>query len=208
VRCRLSARGGDAGERLEIEREVARGLKALLRILLEAVPHDPLDAGRNVRVRQRDLGRIFLEDRGHRVGRRVSLERPLAREHLVEDRAEREDVRARVRRPSAHLLRGHVAERAEDDAGLCRARGRAARRGRHVRRRRFRFRLDELGQTEIEDLDPRRGRPGSCSKRRSRSASAERDDGRTLIATSRPSRGSRARQTSPMPPAPMAETTS
>ena len=42
----------------------------------------------------------------------------------------------------------------------------------------------------------------SCSKRRSRSASAENDAGSTLMATSRLSRVSRARYTSPMPPAP------
>src|SRR5262249_30907013 len=48
----------------------------------------------------------------------------------------------------------------------------------------------------------------SCSNRRRRSASAEREVGRTLIATSRPSRVSRARYTSPMPPVPRGETTS
>src|SRR5262245_38931653 len=42
----------------------------------------------------------------------------------------------------------------------------------------------------------------SCSKRFRRSASCEKDAGRTLIATSRPRRGSFARYTSPMPPAP------
>src|SRR5215470_6179875 len=48
----------------------------------------------------------------------------------------------------------------------------------------------------------------SCSKRRRRSASVDKDAGRTLMATSRPSRGSFARQTSPMPPAPICERTS
>src|SRR5579862_3820981 len=42
----------------------------------------------------------------------------------------------------------------------------------------------------------------SCSNRRSRSASVATASGSTLIATSRPSRVSRARYTSPMPPAP------
>src|SRR5208282_1293201 len=48
----------------------------------------------------------------------------------------------------------------------------------------------------------------SCSKRRSRSESAERKDGKTLIATSRPSRESRARYTSPIPPEPSSDLTS
>ena len=43
----------------------------------------------------------------------------------------------------------------------------------------------------------------SCSKRRSRSGSALKATGSTLIATLDASRGSRARYTSPMPPAPI-----
>jgi len=43
----------------------------------------------------------------------------------------------------------------------------------------------------------------SCSNRRSRSASAENSAGSTLIATSRFNRSSRARYTSPIPPAPI-----
>src|SRR6185436_13993197 len=45
----------------------------------------------------------------------------------------------------------------------------------------------------------------SSSKRCNRSMSAEKDDGSTLIATSRPRRASRARYTSPIPPAPSVE---
>src|SRR5437868_5164023 len=43
----------------------------------------------------------------------------------------------------------------------------------------------------------------SCSKRLRRAASPANSSGRTLIATERPSRVSRARKTSPMLPAPM-----
>jgi hypothetical protein len=43
----------------------------------------------------------------------------------------------------------------------------------------------------------------SCSKRLSRSASAAKSRGNTFTATSRFSRVSRARNTSPIPPAPM-----
>src|SRR5438477_5349356 len=48
----------------------------------------------------------------------------------------------------------------------------------------------------------------SCSNRLRRSPSAEKDAGRTLIATSRFRRGSRARYTSPIPPAPRGDRTS
>ena len=85
-------------ERLEVEREVARRLEPLLRVLLEAVPHDPLEPGLDVLVRRREIRRLLSQDRRHRLRRRVAAERALAREHLVEDRAEGEDVRARVRR--------------------------------------------------------------------------------------------------------------
>src|SRR5271170_3878256 len=48
----------------------------------------------------------------------------------------------------------------------------------------------------------------SCWKRRNRSGSRAKAAGKTLIATSRLSRASRARYTSPMPPAPTADTIS
>ena len=50
-----------------------------------------------------------------------------------------------------------------------------------------------------QQKDDRRVRSPNAS----RSESAEKDGGRTLIATSRPSRGSFARYTSPIPPAPI-----
>src|SRR5580700_5834102 len=48
----------------------------------------------------------------------------------------------------------------------------------------------------------------SCWKRRNRSGSRAKAAGKTLIATSRLSRASRARYTSPMPPAPTGDTIS
>ena len=73
----------------------------------------------------------------------------LPREHLVEDRAEGEDVGAVVRALSANLLRRHVAERSQDDAWL----GAGRNRGEvgltpHTRG------LGELRQAEVEDLHP------------------------------------------------------
>ena len=75
-------------------------------------------ARREILVRQREIGRVFPQDRGHRVRGGVAVERAVAREHLVEDRAEGEEVAAGVGRPSAHLLGRHVADRAEDDSRL------------------------------------------------------------------------------------------
>src|SRR5262249_40568263 len=55
-----------AGERLEVERDVVGGVEALLGVFLEAVPHDPVEAEWNALIRDRDVGRIFLQDRRHR----------------------------------------------------------------------------------------------------------------------------------------------
>ena len=137
----------EARQRLELEGDVVRGVEALLGVLLEAVADDPLEAGRDVLVGDGELRRILLQDRRHRVRGRVAVEGALAREHLVEDRAEGEDVRARVGGLAAHLLGRHVAERAHDDAGL-RARGR----GREVRRLAALLRVRQLGEAEVEDL--------------------------------------------------------
>ena len=94
-------------------------------------------------------GGSSLQDRRHRVARRVALERLLAGEQLVEDRAEGEDVRAVVDRQPADLLGRHVAHRAHDRAGLGVAAAGARRRARLLGR----SRVDALGQAEVEDLD-------------------------------------------------------
>ena len=97
--ARSGVRDGRAGEGLQVEREVVRRVEALLGVLLEAVADDPLEARRDVLVRDGEVRRVLLQDRRHRVGGRVAVERALAREHLVEDRAEGEDVAARVGGP-------------------------------------------------------------------------------------------------------------
>ena len=90
--------------------------------------------------RRVEIRRILREDRRHRVGGGFALERALAAEHLVEHGAEREHVGAMIDRQAAHLLRRHVAERAEHRAGAgrdaaprvmsCRRRCRSTWRGR------------------------------------------------------------------------------
>ena len=76
------------------------------------------------------------------------MERSLSREHLVQDRAEREDVAAGVDELAADLLGRHVADGAHDEAGLgarrCRREAGRARAGS--------LGLRELGQAEVEDL--------------------------------------------------------
>ena len=126
-----------------------RGVEPLLGILLETVANDAVEARRDVLVGDGEVRRIFLEDRRHRVRGGVAVERALAGEHLVEDRAEGEDVAARVGGLAAHLLGRHVAERAEHDAGLGALRFRRQVGG----ARDGAFGLRQLGEAEVEDLD-------------------------------------------------------
>ncbi len=97
--------------------------------------------------------RILLENRGHPLDRRLAAEGGTAREHLVEHRAEREDVGAVVGGFAAHLLRGHVPGRSQHEAGAGRWRGRQVRDGRVLAGR-----LDQPGQPEVEDLGAAVGR--------------------------------------------------
>ena len=97
----------------------------------------------------REIRRLLRQDRRDRVRRRVPAERALAREHLVQDRPEGEEVGPLVRGLPAHLLGRHVAHRPEHDAGL-----RAAGDGAHVRLAALVLLGLELRETEVEDLDP------------------------------------------------------
>jgi hypothetical protein len=72
--------------------------------------NDAVECRGQIRPHGHELRRILREDRRHRVGRRVAVERPLAAHHLVEHGAEREHVGARVHRLAAHLLGRHVAD--------------------------------------------------------------------------------------------------
>src|ERR1035441_5966710 len=54
-------------------------------ILLQALLDDEVQRGRDVPSGVRKIGRLLLQDRQHRVGGRVPLERLPARDQLVED---------------------------------------------------------------------------------------------------------------------------
>ena len=106
-------------------------------------------AGEACSVARRELRRIRLQNRVHRLDRRRAGERAFGGQHLVEHRAEREDVGARVGLLPADLLGRHVAERAHHDAGL----------GQRLRPRDVRVLVDRLlGETEVENLDASVGR--------------------------------------------------
>ena len=141
---RRGRRGGHPGRQREAK--IPGALETFCRLLLEAVRNDPPELRRNLRGGRRGH-RILLQHRQHRLGRALRMERPTAGQHLVEDRAESEEVGAMVDFAAPDLLRRHVTRRAEDDARL-RAHGRRLREL-HVRRRAGR----EHRQAEVEDLD-------------------------------------------------------
>ena len=136
-------RGGGAGRGRrarclrESERDVSRRLEPFLAILLQAVPDDAIEREGEVPPRLGERRRFLPEDRRHRVARRLLPERPLAREQLVEDRPEREDVRAVIHGKPAHLLGRHVPDRPHHGPGLrVPGHGRSARLFARRRRRR------------------------------------------------------------------------
>ncbi len=143
-----AARDGRGGLLRKVERDVSGRLEPAIAVLLQAMLDDAVESRGNVPSRLRQLRRLVSQDCRHRLGVRVPLERLLAREHLVEDRPEREDVRAVVDRESLHLLGRHVARGPHDRPGLRVAlvRGSARLLARSDG-------LDPLRQAEVEDLD-------------------------------------------------------
>ncbi len=107
---------------------------------------------RNFPALVRKFRRLLLQDRGHRVGGRISFKRPPAGKHFVENCPQRKDVGAPVGGLASHLLRRHITHRPQHHARLS-LQGR-------VRRERWRLHLvevrdvplRELRQTEIKNL--------------------------------------------------------
>ena len=149
---RLRARRHDRlhdvrGQRLEIAVQVACRLVPVGRVLGEAPIEQPLQRQRRFRVHF-GQGRMIVSDDGrHLLDVAGPLERATPAQHLVDDDAERELVAAKVHCPARGLLRRHVADRAEDHAGVGR-RGVGERLG---LRRRCRLR-HPLRDPEVEDL--------------------------------------------------------
>ncbi len=152
LRRAASARLHVALEPHQVGLELGRGLVAHGAILLERLLEDARERRRERRVHLVDRGRLAIEDRlvDHRRG--LAFERQHAGRHLVEHRAEREQVGARVGELSARLLGRHVGDRAERGARegeIVARRHRLELRG----RRRDRPPLPaHLREAEVEDL--------------------------------------------------------
>src|SRR5438270_13679078 len=85
---------------LELIRDIARRMGSQLAILLQTMAQDALQ-------RRIHIGRwrIAAQHRMHRFHRRRTAKCGPATEHLVQDRAKREDVRSRIDLLAAHLFR-------------------------------------------------------------------------------------------------------
>ena len=144
---------------LQLSGEIAGGGVAIPRPLGEA-SRDDLAEGRWRRGVQGDHGLgLRLDDGGEGLHRALAAERAVARRDLVEDRAEGELVAPEVHRLPPGLLRRHVAGGAEDRSGVGvgALEGEGLGGGRlavRVRRLLPRTRGDELGQAEVQQLDP------------------------------------------------------
>ena len=132
---------------LERDRQVGHRLPAPLGVLAQATHYGPFELGRDLT--DETAGRLgFLrEDRRHRRRPGLPHESPPARHHLVQDRAEREDVGPRIDPLALGLLRRHVGRRPDDHARLG-AQGRCHR-GPGVAAGR---RLHQLRQAKVEHL--------------------------------------------------------
>ena len=95
-----------------------RRLEPKLWRLLEASPDDPQERRRDAGSGCLEISGLSRQDRAHRVRGGFLSERALAADHLVEQAAEREQVRTVVDRPAPHLLWSHVPDRPEHCAGF------------------------------------------------------------------------------------------
>jgi hypothetical protein len=92
-----------------------------------------------------------------RIRHGVAGERLRAGQHLVEQSAERPDVRTPIDRPAARLFRGHVSRGTEDYAAARQRRARECR-GQIGRTHGGHRRVQGLRKAEVEDLDRAVGR--------------------------------------------------
>ena len=109
-------------------------------------------SGRGVEAGSRDQSTSARSTAASVSGDVVALERPRARQHLVEHGAERPDVAAPIGLASLGLLGAHVRRGAEQHAALDQRRTGDRRARRRRRRWPRRLRLHDLGQPEVEQL--------------------------------------------------------
>ena len=134
----------------EIAQQIARALIPVVRILREARADDAVERRRGDGLDARHRRRLVLQNRAEQARARLAFERRAAGEHLEQQRAEREDVGARVGLEPFDLFGRHVLKRPED---------RALRR--QVRRRRRQHRQRRSSRRPARRSSPGRSRAAS-----------------------------------------------
>ena len=136
---------------LELQPRIRDVVEALLRLPPQTLSKQISYLLRRL-LRQIAPGRLLRQDRREDVRDGLAFERPLPRQHLEEDAAERPDVRPLVDGLPPCLLGTHVRRRPEDDARRRRAR-RQRRRVRHGWcRAGAAVCVEDLREAEVEDL--------------------------------------------------------
>ena len=143
---RIAIRAGGGQQPLagvvQVDVDLAGRLVAECRVLGQRLAHHRVHVGRHRVVEAGQRLGLLGEDAVGGVGHRRRLERRAAGQHLVEHRAQREEVGAVVHLAAAQLLGRHVVERAEHQAGDGEPAIVSPLAG-----------LRELGQAEVEHLD-------------------------------------------------------
>lgn len=94
--------------------DIHRRLPALIGILREASPDQMFQRRRRHALKRRHRLRFVLQDCGNQAYLRLCRERLFAGHHLVQQRAEGKDVRARIGVFAFDLFGRHVLQRTED----------------------------------------------------------------------------------------------
>ena len=142
--------GHAVADRVELLREIARRGIAGRRVLGEAASHDPGERCGKLRLDVRQARRLGVQDGRQRVESGRAGEGTPPGEHLEQNDAEGELVRAEVERQPARLFRRHIGDGAEQATGL---------RGERRFHARMAGGLGEgsarcvFGEAEVEDLD-------------------------------------------------------
>ena len=132
---------------------VGRRLIAARTVLFECPGDDPRQRTRHGSVQRLCRGRRRPENGLLHRHRRGACKRPQARRHLIEHQAEREQVGPSVELFPAHLLRRHVAGRADGGTDPCQVLLRPGMRcGLGLARLPGIVAGDELGDTEVDEL--------------------------------------------------------
>ena len=132
----------------EIAHQVCNTLPAIIGILFDTAFDDVIQKRWGQRLNRGNCRWVGVHDGADETRVRLTLERFLAREHLVEHAAERKDVGPRVGLLTFELLGGHVLKRAQNGA-LRGDRGRRSPSEANVLRLRRRLALREA---EVEQL--------------------------------------------------------